>query len=114
MLGAVRVRMLDYMVHLKTDTHILYFEAYPVQDWTHLPTGEQGTSYIDKENEPDEREVFEDGKWLGSSSSSMRKYSLNDQRFKTREYSLGFDFYANGDLLHTKCTKCGKTDFVSV
>ena len=57
---------------------------------------------------------IESGKWLGSSSSSMRKYSLNDQRFKTREYSLGFDFYANGDLLHTKCTKCGKTDFVSV
>ena len=57
---------------------------------------------------------IESGKWLGSSSSSMRKYSLNDQRFKTREYSLGFDFYANGELLHTKCTKCGKTDFVSV
>jgi hypothetical protein len=57
---------------------------------------------------------IESGKWLGSSSSSMRKYSLNDQRFKTREYSLGFDFYANGDLLHTKCTKCRKTDFVPV
>jgi hypothetical protein len=57
---------------------------------------------------------IESGKWLGSSSSSMRKYSLNDERFKTREYSLGFDFYANGDLLHTKCIKCGKTDFVSV
>ena len=54
------------------------------------------------------------GKWLGSSSSSMRRYSLNDERFKTREYSLGFDFYANGDLLHTKCKQCGKTDFVSV
>ncbi len=57
---------------------------------------------------------IESGKWLGSSSSSMRKYSLNDKRFKTREYSLGFDFYANGDLLHTQCRQCGKTDFVSV
>lgn len=57
---------------------------------------------------------IESGKWLGSSSSSMRKYSLNDQRFRTREYSLGFDFYANGDLLHTECKQCGKTDFVSV
>lgn len=57
---------------------------------------------------------IESGKWLGSSSSSMRKYSLNDERFKTREYSLGFDFYANGELLHTKCKECGKTDYVSV
>lgn len=57
---------------------------------------------------------IESGKWLGSSSSSMRKYCLSDERFKTREYSLGFDFYANGDLLHTKCRQCGKTDFVSV
>jgi len=54
------------------------------------------------------------GTWLGSSSSKMRGYSLNDERFKTREYSLGFDFYANGDLLHTECKQCGKTDFVSV
>jgi uncharacterized OB-fold protein len=44
----------------------------------------------------------------------MRKYSLDDSRFKTREYSLGFDFYANGELLHTKCKECGKTDYVSV
>jgi len=57
---------------------------------------------------------IESGKWLGSSSSSMRKYSLNDKRFKTHEYSLGFDFYANGELLQTKCKECGKTDFVSL
>jgi hypothetical protein len=62
MLGAVRVRMMDYMVHFNTKDHWLYFEAYPVQDWEHLPTGKKGFSYIDKENEPDEREVFEDGK----------------------------------------------------
>lgn len=53
-------------------------------------------------------------KWLGSSSSRMRGYSRNDHRFYTREYSLGFDFYANGDLLHTECKKCGRTDFISV
>jgi hypothetical protein len=64
MSGAVRVRMMDYMVHLKTDAHTLYFEAYPVQDWEHLPTGKKGFSYIDKENEPYDREIFEEGKCL--------------------------------------------------
>ena len=54
------------------------------------------------------------GTWLGSSSSSMRKYSLRDERFVTREYSLGFDFYANTDLIKTTCTECGKKDFISV
>ena len=57
---------------------------------------------------------IQSGKWLGSQSSSMRRYSLNDERFETREYSLGFDFYAKTDMFHTKCEKCGKTDFVSV
>ena len=57
---------------------------------------------------------IESGKWLGSSSSSMRRYSLTDERFKTREYSLGWDFYAKTDMLHTKCQQCGKTDYVSV
>lgn len=56
---------------------------------------------------------IEKGKWLGSSSSSMRRYALSDSRFETREYSLGFDFYAKTDLLHTKCKQCGKTDFIS-
>lgn len=56
----------------------------------------------------------ESGKWLGSSSSSMRKYSRNDERFTTREYSLGFDFYAKTDLLQTRCRCCGKSDFVAV
>ena len=53
------------------------------------------------------------GKWLGSSYSNMKEYSLTDERFETREYSLGFDYYANGDLLKTYCEKCGKKDFVS-
>jgi len=52
--------------------------------------------------------------WLGSSSASMRRYSLTDKRFNTREYSLGHDFYAATDLLKTHCKECGKVDFVSV
>jgi hypothetical protein len=63
-LGAMRVRMMDYMVHFKTDAHRLEFEVYPVQDWKNLLTSKEGTSYIDKENEPDEREIFEEGKCL--------------------------------------------------
>jgi len=63
-LGAVQVRMLDYIVHFKTDAHRLEFEVYPVQDWEHLPTGKIGFSYIDKENDPDQREVFEEDKCL--------------------------------------------------
>lgn len=62
-LGAVRVRMMDYMVHFKTDAHTLEFEVYPVQDWEQ-PTGEKVFTYIYKENESDYREVFEDGKCL--------------------------------------------------
>jgi hypothetical protein len=57
---------------------------------------------------------IDSGSWLGSSSSTMRKYSLDDDRFTTREYSLGFDFYAKGDLLKTKCAECGESDFVAV
>jgi len=64
LLGVVRVRMDDFMVHVDTRQNWLKFKVYPVQDWTHLPTGKQGTSYIDKENEPDEREEFEEGKCL--------------------------------------------------
>ena len=60
------------------------------------------------------KSFIEKGKWLGSSSSSMRRYSLNDERFKTSEYSLGFDFYAKTDLLETVCKECCKRDFVSV
>lgn len=63
-LGVVRVRMDEFMIHLDTRQHTIQFEVYPVQDWTHLPTGKEGTSYIDKENEPDSREEFEEGKCL--------------------------------------------------
>ena len=62
--GVLRVRWNDFMVHLKTDEFTLYFEVYPVQDWTHLPPGKKGTSYVDKENEPDTRADFEVGKCL--------------------------------------------------
>ena len=58
------------------------------------------------------KEFIPSGTWLGSSSSKMRAYSLNDDRFKTREYSLGFDFYANGDLYYVSCKECRKTDYV--
>lgn len=54
------------------------------------------------------------GKWIGSSSSNMRRYSLSDERFETREYSLGFDFYAKTDMLKTNCNQCGKTDYIPV
>ena len=64
LLGVVRVRMDDFMVHMDTRQNCLKFEVYPVQDWTQLPTGKEGTSYIDKENEPDEIEEFEEGKCL--------------------------------------------------
>lgn len=60
------------------------------------------------------KKFIQQGKWLGSSSSSMRRYSLSDERFETREYSLGFDFYAKTDLLQTNCKECGKNDFISV
>ena len=59
------------------------------------------------------KQFIESGKWLGSSSSRMRKYSLTDERFTTREYSLGFDFYAKEDMFQTICLECGKTDFKS-
>lgn len=59
-------------------------------------------------------EFVKKGEWLGSSSSSMRKYSLSDERFETREYSLGFDFYAKTDMLKTNCNQCGKPDFIHV
>lgn len=62
--GEVRIRMMDYMVHFKTDVHTLKFECYPIRDWESLTTEEIGFSYIDKENEHNEREVFEYGKCL--------------------------------------------------
>ena len=61
-----------------------------------------------------QKTFIQQGKWLGSSSSSMRRYSLSDSRFETREYSLGFDFYAKTDMLKTNCNQCGKPDFIPV
>ena len=58
------------------------------------------------------KQFIEKGTWLGSSSSRMRRYLLTDERFKTREYSLGFDFYAKEDMFQTTCRECGKNDFV--
>ena len=60
------------------------------------------------------KSFIEQGKWLGGSVSSMRKYSLTDERFTTREYSLGFDFYAKTDLLRKDCKQCGKFDYIQI
>ena len=64
LLGVVRLRWDDFMVHVETLQHRLEFEVYPVTDWMHLPTRKKGISYMDKENEPEFREEFEDGKCL--------------------------------------------------
>jgi len=67
----VRIRFNDFMVHVDTTQNLLQFEVYPVQDWVNLQTGEEGTSYIDKENEPDERYEFEKGKCLKKLEGSV-------------------------------------------
>ena len=64
MASVVQVRMDDFMIHLDTGQPLIKFEVYPVLDWENLRTGNKGTSYIDKENDPDEREDFEPGKCL--------------------------------------------------
>jgi hypothetical protein len=64
MLGVVRVRWHDFMVHLDTRSTLLNFKVYPIIDWEKLHSGEKGMSYVDKENEPDLRENFEQGKCL--------------------------------------------------
>jgi hypothetical protein len=58
-----QIRMADYMVHISIYDYTLKFEAYPIQDWEHV-SGKKGFSYIDKENEPEERQIFEEGKCL--------------------------------------------------
>lgn len=55
--------MMDFMVHFKWNDGWLNFEAYPIKDWQNI-NGESGISYIDKENEPEDRYVFEEGKCL--------------------------------------------------
>jgi hypothetical protein len=57
-----KIQMMDFMVHLNTERHTLLFEVYPILEWT---DGEKaGICYIDKQNEPDTREIFEEGKCL--------------------------------------------------
>lgn len=60
----VRIRMMDYVVHFRTDELRLSFEVFPVQDWEQFSTKIKGFSYINKETEPDTIEIFEDGKCL--------------------------------------------------
>lgn len=102
MLGAVRVRIKDYMVHFKSDGFRIEFEVYPVQDWEHLPTGKKGFSYIDKENEPEEREEFEEGKCLKKFEGSFcwrgvwegRLY-FTDEEYWGEELKEMSDLYEN-------------------
>ena len=63
LLGIVRLRWGNFIVHMDTRQHRLEFECYPVTDWTDR-NNEKGMSYTDKENEPDFRDVFETDKCL--------------------------------------------------
>ena len=68
LLGVVRVRWDDFMVHLETRQHTLQFKVYPVTDvtdWEKGSTGEKGMSYHDKvEGVNEMHDQFEDGKCL--------------------------------------------------
>ena len=57
-------RFKNFMVHFETDGHMIFFEAYPVQDWVNFETGEKGTSYISKTKDPDTIDVFKHGECL--------------------------------------------------
>ena len=84
-----RIRMEeDYMVHIHAENLCVYFEVYPVQDWERPSTGEKGMDYIDKENEPDSRDVFEQGKCLMKLNGSFVWRGVWDGRlyFPDEEY----------------------------
>jgi hypothetical protein len=59
-----KVRMGEFMVHFDTSDSWLKFDVYPVQDFVHLPTGNEGFQYISKENEPDSIDEFDEDKCL--------------------------------------------------
>jgi hypothetical protein len=52
-----------YHIHYKYDYPTLHFEVYPIYDWTG-PNNTSGVCYVDKENQPDTRNDFEEGKCL--------------------------------------------------
>ncbi len=54
-----RIKMMNYMVHFKYNGQSLCFEVYPTQGYL-----SDKFCYISKENDPDEIEVFEEGKCL--------------------------------------------------
>ncbi len=54
----------NFIVHINTQKVYLDFDVYPILEWESLSDGKRGFFYIDKENEPDERETFEEGKCL--------------------------------------------------
>jgi hypothetical protein len=64
-----RVRFGFFMVHFKFDSW-LYFDVYPIVEWSSINTSNCGVSYIDLDKEPDTRDEFEEGKCLKKLSGS--------------------------------------------
>ncbi len=51
--GDVKIRMLDFMVHFRTNEKNIFFEVYPVSDFTDLDTMKDGVAYTEKsDNSP--------------------------------------------------------------
>lgn len=67
--NAVQIKHEDYIVLINTDEHTLYFGVFPVVDWIDSH-GEKGTSFIDKDNEPDHLDEFQEGKCLKKMSGN--------------------------------------------
>lgn len=95
----------DYMVHFRMNdisTTTLEFEVYPMEEWGDLSSGENGFSYIDKETEPESRDIFEEGKCLKKLEGSFgwrgiwegRLY-FTDEEYWGEEISELSDLYNN-------------------
>lgn len=54
----------EYAVHLHHKDNWVFFKCYPISYWSNIDNSESGFNYIDKEKEPDEREIFEEDKCL--------------------------------------------------
>ncbi len=52
----------DFMVHFDVNENLVSFEVYPVNEYGDLSSGTVGFCYVDKENEPEERDEFEKDK----------------------------------------------------
>lgn len=53
----------DYAVHFDVSDQGVDFQVYPII-LASYPSGEERNLYVDKENDPDMRETFEEGKCL--------------------------------------------------